>query len=134
MKAKVIETGEIIDVKCLYPVTYSRLDGNGKIIEEYDEDELEFPKEKATKIVKKQLFGFNDEWKLSKYPPDNDGYYMTIRCGLSGIYTCLDEWKDNRWQVGVSDDSDVIAYTKEQVTKEAVKEWCDNLMKKYKKS
>ena len=49
MKAKVIETGEIIDVQCLYPVTYSRLDCNGKIIEEYDEDELEFPKEKATK-------------------------------------------------------------------------------------
>lgn len=42
MKAKVIETGEIIDVKCLYPTTYSRLDCNGKIFEEYDEDELEF--------------------------------------------------------------------------------------------
>lgn len=42
MKAKVIETGEIIDVKCLYPITYSRLDCNGKIFEEYDEDELEF--------------------------------------------------------------------------------------------
>lgn len=42
MKAKVIETGEIIEVKCLYPTTYSRLDCNGKIIEEYNEDELEF--------------------------------------------------------------------------------------------
>ena len=41
MKAKVIETGEIIDVKCLRPVIYSRLSG-GKIIEEYEEDELEF--------------------------------------------------------------------------------------------
>ena len=42
MKAKVKETGEIIDVYILYPTTYSRLDGNHKIIEEYDEDELEF--------------------------------------------------------------------------------------------
>ena len=42
MKAKVIETGEIIDVLSLYPVVYSRLDCNGKLIEEYDEDELEF--------------------------------------------------------------------------------------------
>lgn len=42
MKARVIETGEIIEVQSLYPVTYSRLDCNGKIIEEYDEDELEF--------------------------------------------------------------------------------------------
>ena len=41
MKAKVIETGEIIDVVNLYPITYSRLDGNHKIFEEYDEDELE---------------------------------------------------------------------------------------------
>lgn len=41
MKAKVIETGEIIDVQCLRPVIYSRLRG-GKIIEEYEEDELEF--------------------------------------------------------------------------------------------
>ena len=42
MKARVKETGEIIEVKSLYPVTYSRLDCNSKIVEEYDEDELEF--------------------------------------------------------------------------------------------
>ena len=42
MKAKVKETGEIIEVYSLYPVTYSRLDCNGKIREEYDFDELEF--------------------------------------------------------------------------------------------
>lgn len=41
MKARVKETGEIIEVKSLYSVTYSRLDCNGKIVEEYDEDELE---------------------------------------------------------------------------------------------
>lgn len=42
MKAKVKETGEIIEVHSLYPVTYSRLDCNGQIREEYDFDELEF--------------------------------------------------------------------------------------------
>lgn len=42
MKARVKETGEIIEVKSLYSVTYSILDCNGKIVEEYDEDELEF--------------------------------------------------------------------------------------------
>lgn len=56
MKAKIIETGEIIDVQRLYPVTYSRLDCNGKIIEEYDEDELEIirtkPKVKLVDIEK----------------------------------------------------------------------------------
>lgn len=52
MKARVIETGEIIEVQSLYPVTYSRLDCNGKIIEEYDEDELEFiPNPNRPKMV-----------------------------------------------------------------------------------
>ena len=41
MRAKVKETGEIIEVRSLYPLTYSRLDCNGQIREEYDEDELE---------------------------------------------------------------------------------------------
>lgn len=49
MKARVIETGEIIEVKSLYPITYSRLDCNGKIFEEYDADELEF--ESGPKMV-----------------------------------------------------------------------------------
>lgn len=52
MKAKVIETGEIINVQCLYPTTYSRLDCNGKIIEEYDEDEIELiPNPNTPKMV-----------------------------------------------------------------------------------
>ena len=51
MKAKVIETSEIINVHCFYPVTYSRLDCNGKIIEEYDEDELEFIYNKPKKTL-----------------------------------------------------------------------------------
>lgn len=41
-----------------------------------------------------------------------DGYYLTIRCGLSGIYTCFNEWKNGRWQVEVCDDSETIAFRK----------------------
>jgi len=41
MKARVIETGEIVEVKRLYPTVYSRLDKNGKIAEEYYDDEIE---------------------------------------------------------------------------------------------
>lgn len=52
MKARVIETGEIIEVKSLYSPIYSRLDYNGKIIEEYNEDELEFiPNPNRPKMV-----------------------------------------------------------------------------------
>ena len=41
MKARVIETGEIIDVKRLYPTIYSRLDENNRIADEYYDDEIE---------------------------------------------------------------------------------------------
>ena len=63
---------------------------------------------------------------------------MTIRCGLTGIYTHLDEWKDNKWQVGILDDSKVIAWSQEQITEQQVRDWCNALRekvnKKYKKS
>lgn len=130
MKAKVKETEEIIDVKRLYSVIYSRLDCNGKIIEEYDEDELDFDFDKDP-LDDKTIYRFNGEYKLAKYPPKEDVYYMTIRCGLSGIYTCLNEWKDNKWQVEVADASDTIAYSKERISKETVTEWTKKKLEKY---
>lgn len=41
MKARVIETGEVIEVTRLYPTIYSRLDENHRIAEEYCDDEIE---------------------------------------------------------------------------------------------
>jgi hypothetical protein len=63
MKAKVKETGEIIDVKCLYSVTYSRLDCNNKIVAEYDEDELEFLTTPKTEEKEKSSPMTRKEWK-----------------------------------------------------------------------
>lgn len=130
MKAKVKETGEIIEVMPLYSVTYSRLDCNGKIIEEYDEDELDFDFNKDP-LDNKIIYKFNGEYKLAKYHPKKDGYYMTIRCGLSGIYTCLNEWKDDKWQLEVTDDSNTIAYSKERISKEIVNKWIKKKLEKY---
>lgn len=42
MKAKVIETGKIVDVKYWGSPSYAVFDCNSKIKEIYDEDELEF--------------------------------------------------------------------------------------------
>lgn len=36
--------------------------------------------------------------------------YVTIRCGLGGIYTCLNEWKEDRWCADCLDYSTTIAY------------------------
>ena len=76
-------------------------------------------------ITHEQIFNFDGNYIPSHHTPKEEGFYMTIRCGLNGIYTHLDEWKGGHWQVRILDDSKVIAYSKEQITKEQVKEWCD---------
>ena len=45
------------------------------------------------------IFDFKGDYKLAKYPPKEEGYYITIKCGLGGIYSYLNEWK--KWQMGV---------------------------------
>jgi hypothetical protein len=84
-------------------------------------------------INETKILNFNGEYKLAKYPPKEDGYYMTIRCGLGGIYTCLNKWKDNAWQVEAADASNTIAYSKEQITIEQVDNWCKAKLEKYHK-
>jgi len=83
-------------------------------------------------IIEKNILKFDNDWKPATYNPNKEGFYMTIRCGLGGIYTMLNEWKDNSWQTKVTDDSTTIAYSKEQITEEQVKEWCNNIINKYK--
>lgn len=39
-----------------------------------------------------------------------NGTYLTLRCGLSGIYSCVDEMVNNEWSTKVLDNSFVIAY------------------------
>lgn len=81
MKAKVKETGEIIDVKCLYSVTYSRLDCNGKIIEEYDEDELEFePRPKMVSIDKVCEWIKENAQKYIYFDESNQEWYDNDEC------------------------------------------------------
>lgn len=62
-------------------------------------------------IVDFHDWGFYDGFKpyhLRKEIPD--GIYLTIRCGLPGIYTCINEMKDNKWQMECLDGSTTIAY------------------------
>lgn len=80
-----------------------------------------------------KLIKFNDDWSPMHWPPKKDGFYNTIRCGLSGIYTHLDEWKDGKWHLGITDGSDVIAYSKEQITKEEIQKWYEAIKEKVNK-
>jgi hypothetical protein len=85
------------------------------------------------KLDLEHIFDFKGDYKLAKYPPKEDGYYITIKCGLGGIYTSLNEWKNGEWMVLATDDSFVIAYSKEQVSKEDVKNWMNAKLEKYRK-
>lgn len=38
--------------------------------------------------------------------------YVTIRCGLTGIYTCINQWMGGRWGAECLDGSETIAYRK----------------------
>lgn len=83
------------------------------------------------KITNDHIFDFNGEWiPTNRRNPDYEGYYMTIRCGLNGIYTCPNEWKDNRWQMEATDASRTIAFSREQISEEEVNEWAGALLKK----
>ena len=82
------------------------------------------------KIEEKEILKFHDDYKPANYQPEKEGYYMTIRCGLSGIYTCLNEWKDGKWQVEVLDASKTIAYSREQIPKEEANEWAREKLRK----
>ena len=83
------------------------------------------------KLETEYIFEFKDDYKLAKCPPKKDGYYMTIKCGLEGIYTSLNEWKNGEWRILTTDDSGVIAYSKEQVSEEDVKNWSNAKLEKY---
>ena len=47
--------------------------------------------------------------------PTEEGFYVTIQCGSSGIYQMVNEWKYREWQFGFLDDSITIAFNPNKV-------------------
>lgn len=74
-------------------------------------------------IREDHILDFDHDYKPANYLPKEEGYYMTIRCGFSGIYYHLDEWKEGKWQVRILDGSYVVAYSRETIPRETVNEW-----------
>lgn len=50
----------------------------------------------------------------------DNGFYLTIRCGYSGIYTMVNEWKNGDWQTKLLDGSQTIAYDKNKLTLKSI--------------
>ena len=51
------------------------------------------------------------EKNFTKLNPTEEGHYLTIRLGYSGIYTNVNYWKDGHWMGMSLDGSNVIART-----------------------
>ena len=68
------------------------------------------------KCLEYKLTDFGKEGFFKGFKPYRDnlkieeGFYLTIRCGLSGIGTYLNEFKDGKWQMEILDGSTTIAY------------------------
>ena len=70
------------------------------------------------KAYERRILDFDREendFVPAHYQPKEDGIYLTIRCGLTGIYTNINEWKDGKWQMNVLDGSTTIAYSRNKL-------------------
>ena len=57
-----------------------------------------------------KIFKESKGWK-----PEKNGTYKTIRAGLSGIYSMLNEWKDGDWLGRAADASYTIYFDPEPI-------------------
>ena len=74
------------------------------IIKSYERRILDFDREKE-----------DSDFVPARYKPKEDGIYLTIRCGLTGIYTSVNEWKNDNWQMNILDGSITIAYSRNKL-------------------
>ena len=73
---------------------------------------------KKIKSYQKRIFDFDREendFKPAHYPPKEEGVYVTLRCGFTGITQELDRYENGEWQLRVLDGSKVIAYSRNTI-------------------
>lgn len=73
---------------------------------------------KKIKSYDKRILDFDrkeNNFKPAHYPIKEEGLYVTIRCGLSGIYQTLDRYENGSWQLRILDGSRIIAYSRDKV-------------------
>lgn len=69
-----------------------------------------------SKTYEKRIMEFNHDFMpMNLHKPKDEGFYLTLRCGLTGVYQVLNQWKDGMWQMQVLDGSDTIAYSRERI-------------------
>lgn len=78
-----------------------------------DEEINEIVPELYADFTDDELFGKSFEEKEFKLgDPENEGYYLTIRKGLSGFYTEFNRFINGNWDINFCDGSKTFAYIK----------------------
>ena len=73
---------------------------------------------KEMKEYDKIILSFDKNDKLlnfTRLDPKENGIYLTIRVGLSGIYQTLNEWKDGNWMGRTLDNSITICRSEDKI-------------------
>ena len=69
-----------------------------------------------------EIFNFYQEGMVKRNPTE-DGTYLTIRVGLTGIYKMINVWENNKWQIEVLDASETIARSEKPLTEQEIDNW-----------
>lgn len=70
----------------------------------------------------KEIVNFRQEGMVKRNPTE-DGAYMTIRVGLTGIYKMINVWENNKWQIEVLDASTTVARSEKPLTSQEIDNW-----------
>ena len=73
-------------------------------------------------MKQKEIVNFRQEGMVKRKPTEN-GTYMTIRVGLTGIYKMINVWENGEWQIGVLDASETIARSERRMTAQEIDNW-----------
>ena len=73
-------------------------------------------------MKQEEIVNFRQEGMVKRNPTE-DGTYLTIRAGLTGIYKMINVWENGRWQIEVLDASVTIARSEKPLTAEEINNW-----------
>lgn len=73
-------------------------------------------------MKQKEIVNFRQEGMVKRNPTE-DGTYLTIRAGLTGIYKMINVWENDKWQIEVLDASKTIARSEKSLTSEEINNW-----------
>ena len=73
-------------------------------------------------MKQKEIVNFRQEGMVKRNPTE-DGTYMTIRVGLTGIYKMINVWENGEWQIRVLDASETIVRSEKPLTSQEIDNW-----------